>query len=86
MALNGNRWKRFVAKPNTSELLRADGAWTTDDGEAMEFDCLGSMIRTCLKFHVQEAQILLRLRDARSLDVRFPLRPRTDSVPPKHSI
>ena len=58
-------------------MLRADGTWTTDDSEAMEFDGIRSMIHVCLKFHVEDAQILLRLDRSDKFDVRFPLHPRT---------
>ena len=67
-------YRRFIAKADSNELLTQSGGWTLDDAQALTFDNIRSMIRTCLKFHVHDAQILLRFT-SRKLDVRFPLQP-----------
>jgi hypothetical protein len=67
-------YRRFIAKADSNELLTQNGGWTVDDAQAVTFDNVRSMIRTCLKFDLHDAQILLRFT-GRKLDVRFPLRP-----------
>lgn len=67
-------YRRFIAKADSNELLTQNGGWTLDDAQALSFDNVRSMIRTCLKFNVHDAQILLRFT-SRKLDVRFPLQP-----------
>jgi len=58
-------------------LLKEDGTWTINDAEAMEFDSLRSMIRTCLRLKVEDAKLLLRFDGSRTLNMRFQLPPRS---------
>ncbi len=71
--INGIPWKRFVVKVKTNQLLKRDGTWTLDDIEAMEFSCIRSLVRTCEEFQIEQAEILLRLSQPATFDVRFPL-------------
>jgi hypothetical protein len=85
MSASSHACRRFIEKAATRELLRQDGTWTVNDAEAMEFDCLRSMIRTCLKLGVGDAEILLRFDEPHRLNMRFPLPTKTSSAA-KHSI
>ena len=65
--------KRLIINTETGKFLKADGGWTTDEGEAMNFNDIPSLVVACSKHKVQRAEILLRFGD-KETDVRLPLR------------
>jgi len=64
--------KRLIVDPRTGRFLKADGGWTTNEADAINFDDIATLLRTCSKHRVKNAEVLLRF-ETRKLDVRFPL-------------
>jgi hypothetical protein len=64
--------KRLIVDPGTGRFLKADGGWTTEEAEAVNFNDIATLLRACSKHKVKNAEVLLRF-ETRKLDVRFPL-------------
>jgi len=67
--------RRLAVHGDTGKFLKSDGSWTTDEGEAMSFNDITSLILACSKHRVRKADVLLRFSSAKKVDVRLPLRP-----------
>ena len=72
MAATPKPLKRLIVDP-MGRFLKVDGGWTTDEAEAMYFDDIATLLRTCSKHRVKNADVLLRFSHAHKFDVRFPL-------------
>ena len=72
MAVPPKPLKRMIVD-STGRFLKVDGGWTTDESEAIDFDDIATLLRTCSKHRVKNADVLLRFSHAHKFDVRFPL-------------
>jgi hypothetical protein len=69
-----HEFKRLVIHAETGKFLKADGSWTTNEAEAMNFNDITSVILACSRHRVRNAQVLLRFTTSGRFDVRLPLR------------
>jgi hypothetical protein len=65
--------KRLIIDSKTGLFLKRDGGWTAEESEAMDFEDIGALLRSCSKHRVRNAEVLLRFDSAHQFDVRFPL-------------
>jgi hypothetical protein len=65
--------KRLIIDPKTGRFLKRDGGWTAEETEAMDFEDIAALLRSCSKHRVKNAEVLLRFNSAHKFDVRFPL-------------
>jgi hypothetical protein len=73
MARAGKSHKRMVVDRSTGLYLKEDGTWTAEEGEAIDFADIATVVRVCAKHHVTDADVLLRFDSAQKFDVRIPL-------------
>ena len=66
--------KRIVVHETTGEFLTSDGKWTRDESQAVNFNDITRLMLACSKFHIRNAEVVLRYKNARKREVRLPLR------------
>lgn len=63
--------RRLVFDSETGGFLKADGTWTPDESVAMNFLDIDHLIKTCRRYRIQNAEMLLRFVGSNEFDVRF---------------
>ena len=63
---------RFILDPVSRKFLKADGQWTRNEAEALNFADMHAVVRACSKYGVKRSEVLLR--SGPNVEFRLPLR------------
>ena len=63
--------QRLVVNTDTGFYLKKDGGWTPVSSEAVDFDSISTLLRTCAEQRITRAKAVLRSRTDPRFKVEF---------------